>query len=76
MSETQSIKSKAAIKNLTIELTCPTCNKNDKVVIFSPKFYTDNMLVSVRDKIEYLSERVCQHCYTEMYIKYIQCELL
>lgn len=75
MSETQSIKSKAEIKNLTIEFTCPACGKNDKVVIFSPRFYTDNMLASVRDKVGDLSERTCRVCYAEMYIKYIWCQL-
>ena len=75
MSETQSIKSKAEIKNLTIKFICPACGKGDKVVIFSPRFYTDNMLVSVRDKTEYLTERICQACYSEMPIKCILCHL-
>ena len=75
MSETQSIKSKAEVKKLTIKFTCPVCDTNDKVVIFSPRFYTDNMVVSVRDKVEYLSERTCRVCYNEMYIKYIRCQL-
>lgn len=75
MSETQSIKSKAQIKNLTIKFVCPTCSKSNKVTILSPRFYTNNMLISVIDKVKYLASHICKHCYTKMHIKYIRCVL-
>lgn len=75
MSKIQSIASKTEIAKIHIAFICPTCNRDDKVVIFSPKFCTDTFPISIKDKIEHLLERVCRACYSEMYIKHIQCDL-
>lgn len=75
MSKALSITLRAKIAKLKIKFICPVCNRNDEMVILNPRFYTDNFLTSVRNKSEYFTERICRGCYSEMQVKYIQCDL-
>ena len=75
MSKAQFIASKAKIAKLHIGFICPVCERNDKIVIFDPKFCTDDFLTSIRDKTEYLTERICRSCHSEMGMSYMRCDL-
>jgi len=75
MSKAQFIASKTEITKLHIEFTCPVCKRKDNIVIFSPKFCTDDFPTSIRSKTEYLTERICRSCFSEMQVDHMRCDL-
>lgn len=54
-----SIEIRPYIKSITVKYMCPKCDREDKVVIHSPHFCTDDLVVSVIKKLLHLHERRC-----------------